>query len=78
VLVSFVSINVICLLFLIHFASLSLFSSVPINTARGERLKEATVEARRVIDGYREEKEKQFQEFVKTVSFCLPSSPHSI
>lgn len=36
-------------------------------TARGERLKEATVEARRVIDGYRGEKEKQFQDFVKTV-----------
>jgi len=37
------------------------------NTARGERLKEATVEARRVIEGYRAEKEEQFQEFVKTV-----------
>ncbi|GAB5030471.1 v-type g subunit [Nannochloropsis oceanica] len=34
--------------------------------ARGERLKEATVEARRVIEGYRAEKEEQFQEFVKT------------
>ncbi|TFJ84335.1 hypothetical protein NSK_004326 [Nannochloropsis salina CCMP1776] len=34
--------------------------------ARGQRLKEATVEARRVIEGYRDDKEKQFQDFVKT------------
>lgn len=70
VLVSLVSVYAICLIFLNSFRFSSLSSSVPINTARGERLKEATVEARRVIDGYREEKEKQFQEFVKTVSFC--------
>jgi hypothetical protein len=31
-------------------------------------LKEAAVEARKVIDAYRAEKEKQFDEFVKTVS----------
>lgn len=36
-------------------------------TARGERLKEATVEAKRVIDQYRQEKEKQFEDFVKSV-----------
>ena len=46
--------------------------------ARGERLKEATADAKRVIDGYREEKEKQFKEFVKTVRWielCLPPPP---
>jgi hypothetical protein len=37
------------------------------HTARGERLKEATVEAKRVIDQYREEKEKQFKDFVSSV-----------
>ena len=36
-------------------------------TARGERLKEATVEAKRVIDQYRQEKEKQFEDYVKSV-----------
>ena len=35
--------------------------------ARGERLKEATAEAKRVIAGYRDEKEAQFQEFIKSV-----------
>lgn len=39
----------------------------PHSTARGERLKEATVEAKRVIDQYRQEKEKQFEDFVKSV-----------
>lgn len=35
--------------------------------ARGERLKEATTEAKRTIDAYREEKEKQFQDLVAKV-----------
>ncbi len=40
------------------------------NTARGERLKEATVEAKRVIDQYRQEKEKSFEDYVKSVRVC--------
>lgn len=35
--------------------------------ARGERLKEATTEAKRTIDAYREEKEKQFLDLVAKV-----------
>lgn len=35
--------------------------------ARGERLKEATTDAKRTIDAYREEKEKQFLDLVAKV-----------
>lgn len=40
---------------------------MPAVAARGERLKEATTEAKRTIESYREDKEKQFQELVQKV-----------